>query len=171
MNTNLQNAIIEAGITTIEFTSNGRTITKLVSESPDSSLLKLLASGRRAFNDAVNGSPDKAKMSDAWMEKWDSGIWGVRAAAATETPTDKAWKEVARETLKSAGMKADAVKAAIKECGARGILQRLAMAQPTDTGATGPTAVAEDMMLQFADKVSALVDARANPVPKFVLPI
>lgn len=130
----LQQAIINSGLTELEFTSGDRKETVRVEELPSATLIRLLTYGKRAFNDYVNSaanaaepaegqSQDEAKeaarteAADTWLQRARDGKLGeAQGGGRTRlTPLEKEIRAIVEEYLRQGGMKAGDAKKASKQ--------------------------------------------------------
>lgn len=123
--TELQTALINAGVSKLVFTNSGKTFERDIATTPDASIVKVLMSGRRAFNDACNGAADKEAMQQAWLSKYDSGEWGTRVTAQAMSPFDKAMFDTVLGLLKQTGLKAKDARELLKEVGVEKVCTEL----------------------------------------------
>jgi len=118
--TNLQGALIEAGITALTFnaTASGITRTIPVQEIPDESLIRVLQYGKRLFNDTINRSKDGDKPTSDTAQEWfaalKTGTLG-EASGPRGNPLETAMREVLVAILRGQGLKAKAATEAAKD--------------------------------------------------------
>lgn len=113
--TELQAAIIKAGLDKITFGNAETSLAIPIAELPDSSLLSILTYGKRKANDYVNAAAKEARDSDkpenkedlleAWISKAKAGTLGLGNTGSRLAPLDRIKRDLVIDLLLSIDMK------------------------------------------------------------------
>lgn len=143
MATELQSALINAGMETITFTAGESEHEIPINKLPDASLIRILQYGKRMFNDYVNSAGHaaepkdgesldeakargKAEAVETWIKKAQDGTLGQAAGGRSRiSPLEREIRNIVESYLRQDGMKATDAKKATKkpEKAFRGYLQ------------------------------------------------
>ncbi len=118
--TDLQAALIATGTTRIPFATGGEDYSTHIEHLPDATIIRVLMYGKRMLNDYVNsakatGDKDAETLAGEWLTRAKDGELGASGTTrASQSPIEKAQRDIVVDYLRASGMKANEARKAAK---------------------------------------------------------
>ncbi len=119
--TQLQTALMDADCASIPFATGGEDHTTAITSLPDATIIRVLMYGKRMMNDYVNsakatGDKDAETLSAEWLARAKAGELGASGITrASQSPLEKAQRDIVVDYLRKSGMKANEARKAAKD--------------------------------------------------------